>query len=298
MHQPVLLKEVLEYLEPQANENFVDATFGFGGHSREILKLIRPNGKVLGIEIDPEIFQKFLEKKEEIIEKEDLKRLILVNASYCQLKEIVQEKKFFPIKGVLFDLGVCSYHFDESERGFSYLKNQPLDMRFNPKNPLTAYEIVNFWPLREIERIIKDYSEERYFKRIARAIGEQRKKKKIETTFDLIEILKKVLPKNYENHRIHFATRTFQALRIAVNDELLNLQKGLESAFEVVSSEGKIVVISFHSLEDRIVKNFFKRLKKENQGEILTKKPISPSKEEIEKNHRARSAKLRVFQKI
>jgi len=298
MHQPVLLKEVLEYLDPQPNQNFVDATFGFGGHSKEILKRIRPNGKVLGIEIDPEIFNEFLKIKEEIIEKEDLKRLVIVNNSYIYLKEIIEEKNFFPVHGVLFDLGVCSFHLDESERGFSYLRNQKLDMRFNPENPLTAYEIVNFWPLKDLERILRDYGEEKFYKRIALAIIKERNKKKIQTTFELLEILKRVLPKNYDSHRLHFATRTFQALRIATNKELENLSLALLDAFEILSKEGKLSVISFHSLEDRVVKNFFKKLKEENKGIILTKKPVRPLKEEIQKNPRCRSAKLRVFQKL
>ncbi len=298
MHKPVLLKEVLEYLDPQPNENFIDATFGFGGHSKEILKRIRPKGKVLGIEIDKEIFQKFLKEKEGIIEKEDLERLILINQSYLEIQEIVKKEKFFPINGILFDLGVCSYHFDLSERGFSYQKNQRLDMRFNIENPLTAYQIINFWPQKEIERILKDYGEEKYYKRIAKAIVQERKRKRIETTFDLIEILKKVLPKNYDHHRIHFATRTFQALRIAVNDELKNLEEGLLKAFQLLSSHGRLAVISFHSLEDRIVKNFFKKLKKENSAEILTKKPITPSLKEIKENPRSRSAKLRAIKKL
>ncbi len=298
MHKPVLLKEVLEYLNPQSNENFIDATFGFGGHSKEILKRIRPEGKVLGIEIDKEIFQEFLKKKEEIIEKEDSGRLILVNQSYLEIQEIVKKKNFFPINGILFDLGVCSYHFDLSERGFSYQKNQRLDMRFTIENPLTACQIINFWPQKEIERILKDYGEEKYYKRIAKAIVQERKRKRIETTFDLIEILKKVLPKNYDHRRIHFATRTFQALRIAVNDELKNLEEGLLKAFQLLFSHGRLAVISFHSLEDRIVKNFFKKLKKENSAEILTKKPITPSLKEVEKNPRSRSAKLRVIKKL
>lgn len=299
MHQPVLLKEVLEYLNPKRNENYIDATFGFGGHAKEILKRIRPNGKLLGIEIDPEIYQLFLKKKEEIIDKKDLARLILINDTYVRIQEIAKENKFLSINGILFDLGVCSYHFDCSDRGFSYRSNQKLDMRFNPfLSNLTAYEIVNYFEGSKIEKILRDYGEEKFSKRIAQAIVKERKKKKIETTFDLIEILKRVLPKNYDNRRIHFATRTFQALRIATNNELENLRMALIKSFEILKASGKLVVVSFHSLEDRIVKNFFKDLQKANKAQILTKKPIRPSLKEIKNNPRSQSAKLRVIKKL
>lgn len=291
MHLPVLLKEVIYYLNPQPNENFIDATFGEGGHSLEILERNKPQGKVLGIEIDKEIYEKNKEKFK------DFKRLILVNDSYTNLKEIVRNYQFNEIKGVLFDLGMCSYHLENSNRGFTFKKDEPLDMRFDLTQDFKAKDILNYYPEKEIERILREYGEEKFSKRIAKAIVETRKKEKFETTFQLVELLKRVLPQNYDNYRQPIPTRTFQALRIAVNNELENIKKGIKEAFEVIEPGGKIVVISFHSLEDRIVKNYFKELKNQKRGEILTKKPITPTKEEISLNPKARSAKLRAIEK-
>ena len=292
MHLPVLLKETIEILNPQPNENFIDATFGEGGHSLQILERNKPQGKVLGIEIDKEIYERNKERFKEV------KRLILVNDSYTRLKEIIKENQFFEIKGILFDLGMCTFHLEESGRGFTYKKNEPLDMRFDLNQDLRAADILNYYSYNDLEKILREYGEERYASRIARAIIERRKEKKFETTFDLIDLLKKVLPKNYDNHRLPFPTRTFQALRIAVNNELDNLKKGISEALEVLKEGGVIVVISFHSLEDRIIKNFFKESQKQNKGEILTKKPLTPSKEEVINNPKASSAKLRAFKKI
>jgi len=292
MHLPVLLKETIEILNPQPNENFIDATFGEGGHSLQILERNKPQGKVLGIEIDKEIYERNKERFKEV------KRLILVNDSYIRLKEIIKENQFFEIKGILFDLGMCTFHLEESGRGFTYKKNEPLDMRFDLNQDLKAADILNYYSYNDLEKILREYGEERYASRVARAIIEKRKEKKFETTFDLIDLLKKVLPKNYDNHRLPFPTRTFQALRIAVNNELDNLKKGISEALEVLKEGGVIVVISFHSLEDRIIKNFFKESQKQNKGEILTKKPLTPSKEEVINNPKASSAKLRAFKKI
>ena len=292
MHIPVLLKEVIEYLNPQPNENFIDATIGEGGHSLAILKKIAPQGKVLGVELDSAIYETVKNKLK------NEKRLILVNDSYVNIKKVVKEKQFQPVNGILFDLGMCSWQIDESKRGFSYLKDEPLDMRFSPKSTLTAAEIVNFWKIEDLERILRDYGEEKYARRIALAIKEDRRKKRIVGTQELVEILKKALPKNYDNYRLHPAVRTFQALRIAVNNELENLKMGLILASEILAPQGKIVVISFHSLEDRIVKFFFRDNAKQNTLKILTKKPITSSQEEIKNNIRSRSAKLRAAIKI
>ena len=292
MHTPVLLKEVIEYLNPQPNENFIDATIGEGGHTKAILEKNKPAGKVLGIEVDPILYQKVKQRIK------NTERLILVNDSYVNLEKIVKEKQFQPVNGILFDLGMCSWQIDESKRGFSYLKDEPLDMRFSPKSTLTAAEIVNFWKIEDLERILRDYGEEKYARRIALAIKEDRRKKRIVGTQELVEILKKALPKNYDNYRLHPAVRTFQALRIAVNNELENLKMGLILASEILAPQGKIVVISFHSLEDRIVKFFFRDNAKQNTLKILTKKPITSSQEEIKNNIRSRSAKLRAALKI
>ncbi len=290
MHKSVLKKEVLEYLNPESNENFIDATIGQAGHSLAILDKNKPRGKVLGIELDKEIYKDLLAK--------NIKRLILVNDSFKNLKEIVEKNSFKPVSGILFDLGFSSWHLEESGRGFSFQKNEPLDMRYNTDlSKLTAKEIVNNWPEREIEKILKKYSQERFAKRISKRIIEQRKLKPIKTTSDLVEIIKQSVPSWYQYRRIHFATKTFQALRIAVNDELNNIEKALIQALSIIEKGARIIVISFHSSEDRIIKNFFKKHSKESL-KILTKKPIKPSRAEIINNPRSRSAKLRAAVKI
>lgn len=289
MHVPVLLKEVIDYLNPQANENFIDATVGQGGHTAAILEKNKPRGKVLGIEMDADIYK---ELKKKMVRISD--RLILVNDSYANLEKIIKKNDFKPVHGILFDLGMCSWHLETSRRGFSYLKDEPLDMRFNSKNDLTAAEIINFWDIEEIEKILKEFGEEKYAHRISLAIKEARKKERIVGTQQLVNILKRVLPKNYDKKRIHFATRAFQALRIAVNDELQVIEDGIKQAIKILEPGGRIAVISFHSLEDRIVKNLFREKAKTGGLSILTKKPMSPSSEEIRNNPRSRSAKLRV----
>jgi len=292
MHIPVLIKEVLEYLDPKPNENFIDATLGQGGHTKEILKRIKPKGRVLGINWD----------KEEIKEmKIRNPRLIVVNDSYVRLKKIIEEKKFGPVNGILFDLGMSSWHLEKSGKGFSFQKDEPLDMRYNrgDQSGLKASEIVNKWNEEELTKIFKDYGEEKFSKRIAREIKKAGRIKKIETTFELVEIIQKAIPlKRGKQKRIHPATRVFQALRIAVNNELDNLAKALPQAADILAQDERLAVISFHSLEDRIVKNFFKQKAKENKFRILTKKPIKAAPEEINFNPRARSAKLRAILKI
>ncbi len=289
MHKSVFKKEVIKYLDPKPSENFIDSTTGQAGHSLEILKKNKPNGKVLGIELDKEVYEGLLKRK--------IKRLVLVNDSYLNLKNIVQRKKFKFISGILFDLGFSSWHLEESGRGFSFKKNELLDMRYNTDlSKLTAEEIVNNWTEKEIEKILKKYSQEKFAKRISKEIIEQRELKPIKTTFELIEIIKRSVPSWYQHKRIHFATKTFQALRIAVNDELNNLKQSLPQALEILEKGGRLVAISFHSSEDRIVKNFLKENSKSLR--ILTKKPIRPSRAEIINNPSSRSAKLRVAVKI
>ncbi|MBU4205017.1 16S rRNA (cytosine(1402)-N(4))-methyltransferase RsmH [Patescibacteria group bacterium] len=288
MHIPVFQKEVLKYLDPKPNENFIDCTIGHGGHVKNILEKTGPKGKVLGIDLDLEqikICQSQLEAFKE--------RIILVNSSYTNLKEIIEKNNFQPVHGILMDLGMSSWHLENSGRGFSFLKDEPLDMRYSARNYLTAREILNNWSQQEIERIIKEYSEEKFSRRISQKIVDSRKKEAIETTFDLVKIIHQALPLNYSKQKTHFATRTFQALRIVVNDELNNLKKVLPQIVEILEAGGRIAIISFHSLEDRIVKKFFREKGKEGIIKILTKKPITVSFQEININPRARSAKLR-----
>lgn len=295
MHVPVITKEVIEYLGPKSNENFIDCTAGHGGHTKKILEKTGPNGKVLGIDQDPEQI-KICE--EEI--KDFKKRIILINSSYTNLKEIVKENNFKKVYGVLLDLGMSSWHLEKSGRGFSFLKDEPLDMRYGAEcqNFLTAKKIVNEYSEEEIEKILREYGEERFARNIGREIIAARRKELIETTFQLVEIIKKAVPLRFQHDRIHIATRTFQALRIAVNQELENLKSILPQAMDILEPRGRLVVISFHSLEDRIVKNFFRERAKEETLKILTKKPITPSFEEIKLNPRSRSAKLRAAVKI
>lgn len=313
MHIPVLQKEVIEYLDPKPDENFIDCTINGGGHSLAILEKTEPKGKILGIDWDEEVIRHFREniKKPEIKE-----RLELVCDNFANLKEIIEKNKFKSVSGILFDLGFSSWHLGESGRGFSFLRNEPLDMRYNSSaaGQVTAEKIINSYSEPEIKKILEEYGEEKFAGKISKRIIETRKIKPIETTFQLVEIIKKSVPKNYEMGRLNPATRTFQALRIAVNNELENLKKALPQALEILEPHGKLVVISFHSLEDRIVKNFFRESSQtplevngssdkhkknkpltgqKNHLKILTKKPITPSEEEIKINPRARSSKLR-----
>lgn len=294
MHIPVLKEKVIEVLDPRPNKNFVDCTFGEGGHTKEILKRNGPKGKVLALEIDPVLYE-----KGKRLEEEFKGRLILKNRNFSEIKEVVKKEGFENISGVLFDLGISLWHLEESGRGFTFKRNEPLIMRYdNNLNSLLARDVLNQFSEKEIERILREYGQEKFSKKIAREIIRERKKRKIETTFDLVELIKKAIPPWARKGRIHFATKTFMALRIFINQELENLEKGLEGALEILKPKGKIVVISFHSLEEKIVKNFFKKAKKEGRLEIITKKPISPSKEEIFLNKKARSAKMRVAEKL
>ena len=286
MHIPVLQKEVIQYLDPKSNENFIDATIGGGGHASEILQKIAPRGKVLGVDWTQEAIQGIKKNS----------NLILVCDNFANIGEIVKQNKFNKVSGILLDLGMSSWHLGESGRGFSFQKREPLDMRYNVQNQLTAEKIVNFWSRFEIEKILQEYGEERFAGEIAEKIIEERKSKAIQTTSHLVEVIRKSVPRGYLNQRIHFATKTFQALRIAVNGELNNIEKALPQALQILEPGGRIVVISFHSLEDRIVKNFFKN--NILNINLLTKKTVSPSRQEIIINSRSRSAKLRACIKI
>jgi len=288
MHIPVLQKEVLELLNPKPNENFIDCTLNEGGHSILILEKTGPKGKILGIDWDQEALEKVRKGKPEF-----KKRLILENDNFSNLTEIVKKNRFNSVSGILFDLGMSSWQLEESGRGFTFLKKEPLDMRFNPNNPLTASKILNYWSEAEIERIVREYGEEKFSSQIAKEIIKTRRVGSIENTVQLVEIIKKAVPFKLQHQNIHFATRTFQALRIAANDELMNLEKALPQALDVLKEEGKILVISFHSLEDRIVKNFFKNKSFAGELKIIAKKPIEPGLKEIKENPRSRSAKLR-----
>lgn len=295
IHTPVLTKEVIKYLDPKPNENFIDCTVGQGGHTKLILEKTVPGGKVLGIDADPQQIENSKLQLENFKE-----RIILINDSYSNLKDVIEKTNFEPVNGILLDLGMSSEQLAESERGFSFQKDELLDMRYDNKNQneLTAEKIINEWKQADIEEILKEYGEERFARQIANKIIEERKVKEIKSTFQLVEVIKKAVPVKFQFGRIHCATRVFQALRITVNDELNNLIKVLPQIISVLSPGGRIVIISFHSLEDRIVKNFFKEKDKDKAIKILTKKPITADFEELRENSRSRSAKLRAAIKI
>ena len=322
MHIPVLLNEVIEYLEPKPGQDFIDCTIGGGGHAIKILEKTSPSGRLLGIDWDHEILER-LSLKLKVENPKLLNRVILTRGSFADLEKIAPENNFTEVDGILFDLGMSSWHLEKSSRGFSFKKDEPLDMRYNvekiqnPKSKiqnynLTVREIINTWSEYEIEKILKEYGEERFAKRIAKAIVNSRKIRPIKTTFQLVDIVKKTVPHKYQHKKIHPATKTFQALRIAVNDELENFKKTLPQAAELLRPKGRLAVISFHSLEDRIVKDFFRKESKDcicppeapictcghkRTFKIITKKPITPSQEETFSNPRARSAKLRVAER-
>ncbi len=282
-HISVLLKEVIDLMAPKSNENFVDCTVGLGGHSKEILKKTAPNGKVLGIDLNKNTLKIVRENLAEYGE-----RLILAEDSFANLEEIVRQNNLGEINGILLDLGMSSWEIDESGKGFSFQKDEPLDMRFSEKTEITAKYIINRWKEDDLIRIFREYGEERFARPIARKIVEERKKKEIATTGELVDVISQV---KHRRGRLNPATQVFQALRIEVNSELENLKNVLEQSVNVLSKGGRVAVISFHSLEDRIVKWFFR----ENDSlEIVTKKPIMADEEETKSNPRSRSAKLRV----
>src|SRR3989344_4381122 len=293
MHIPVLLNEVLEYLEPKSRENFIDGTVGECSHTRAILEKNGPDGKVLGIEWDA---MQVKNSKEHL--KEFDGRAIVAHGSYANMKEIARENTFEKVDGILLDVGMSSWQLENSNRGFTFQKDQVLDMRYDVANKLTAAVVVNEYSQLGIEKILEELGEEKFAKQIAKAIVIQRGKKEIKSTFELKTVIEKAVPIKFQHGGIHCATRTFQALRIAVNGELENLKSVLPDAVSILSFRGRLVVISFHSLEDRIVKNAFRDMEKAGAVKILTKKPIEASLEEIRQNPRARSAKLRAAVKI
>ncbi len=289
-HIPVLKEEVLHFLKPEENEDFIDCTAGEGGHSEAILEKNAPLGRVLAIEWDTEIFE-FLKEK---FEKE--KRLVPVNESYTLIGEITKKKRFHPVSGILFDLGFSSFHIDESGRGFSFMRNEPLDMRYNKDNPLTAREIVNNYKEEDIKHILKKWGDEKYAGIIAQRIALERRECPIETTSQLAKIVAKAVPESEKKKRkINCATKTFQGLRIAVNGELLGLESVLPEAFDLLKPKGRMVIICFHEGEEKIASNFFK--KKKREADLLTEDPVTPTFEEKQNNIRSRSAKLYALRK-
>lgn len=299
VHKTVLLNETIDGLnlsaKSRAEMTVLDGTFGGGGHSAEICRKF-PGIKIIAIDQDKSAF-----KKAESKFKNSNCKLSLHNVNFKDLSEVLKEEGVKKVDGIILDLGLSSDQLESSGRGFSFMKEEPLlmTMKASPTpEDLTAIDVVNTWEEKNLADVIYGYGEEKYARRIAREIVAARKNKKIETTFDLVEIIKKAVPVGYQRGRLHFATRTFQAIRIAVNNELGVLQEGLVNGFKVLKEGGRMSVISFHSLEDRIVKNFYKQKAKESKAVLVNKKPILASDEEQKDNPRSRSAKLRVLEKI
>ena len=301
IHTPVLLNEVLEYLKPVAGGRYIDATMNGGGHSLAIAERVQPDGLVLGIEWDSELLK---ETEARIKKQESSTNLIFVNDSYVNLKSIAEKYDFQP-DGILFDLGLSSWHYEASGRGFSFKKNEPLDMRFNTearsKNQearQTAAEIVNLYTVPELEQILRDYGEEQFAQSISESIGINRKKRLIMTTEDLVAVINVAVPDWYKHRKIHFATKTFQALRVVANDELGNVVKGIRSAIDILKPGGRLVVISFQGHEDKIVREIFKEQVKAGRITQPVKGTIRPTWPEQQQNPRSRSAKMKVAEKI
>lgn len=291
IHETVLREEAIGYLNVLSNHHYVDCTLGGGGHTEAILEKSGPEGCVIAFELDADTIARTTKRL-----KRFGKRLIVINDTFRNIGRIADLGK--PISGVLYDLGTSMDLLKSSGRGFSFLLDEPLDMRFSVSSERAAADLIRTLRESDLADLIFRYGEERLSRRIARAIVEARKNSPIETTRELVAVIERAVPPSYRHGRIHPATRTFQALRIAVNDELECLSESLEQAIPCIESGGHIVVISFHSLEDRIVKQFFRVQKLKKAGVILTKKPVVPSREEIERNPASRSAKLRAFELI
>lgn len=291
-HVSVLLQEVVDGLQVRVGEKYIDATMGAAGHSFAIAE---KGGFVLGIDQDTdaiEFVQGELRNKNGDVQA----RVKIAQGNFAKIEEIARAEEFVHVSGILFDLGVSSHQLDSADRGFSFLQEAPLDMRMDTSLAVTAKDLVNGLNKGELIALFTKYGEEPFAKRIAQRIVEEREVSPIATTTQLAQLVARVYPKG--NHKVHPATKVFQALRIAVNDELRSLEDALPQALALLKKQGRIVVISFHSLEDRIVKYTFAGWEKEGLGNVLTDKPIEPTKEEMDVNRRSRSSKLRIFEKL
>ena len=290
-HIPVLLDEVIEALNLSADDNVIDATVGGGGHAQAILEAISPNGKLIGIDLDQMAIARASERLKKFRD-----RAILKQGNYTQIKQIAHESGISAISAVLLDLGLSLDQLKDESRGFSFLSEGPLDMRFSDQESATAFDIVNSWPENELIRIFQEYGEERRAARAAKHIVTARSHAPIQTAKDLAQVALRGAGKR---GRINPATRIFQALRIAANNELENVSKALPEAISILKKGGRLAVISFHSIEDRIIKQCFRFLAREDNPSIrlINKKVIKPSREEQLKNPASRSAKLRVIEK-
>lgn len=304
-HIPIMLEQVLNGLDIKPDGIYVDGTLGGAGHSYEIAKRLTDGGRLIGIDQDEAAIKAAGERLSEFGD-----RVTIVRNNYAQMVSILQSLGISYVDGILLDLGVSSYQLDTAERGFSYMEDAPLDMRMDTRQDKTAKDIVNNYSQAELTRIIRDYGEDRFAAKIADKIVTYREKKTIETTGELVEIIKSAIPVKFRLTGGHPAKRTFQAIRIELNRELSVLEESIDGMIDLLADGGRMAVITFHSLEDRIVKSAFKRAEspctcppdfpvcvcgKKSKGSVVTRKPILPSIEEMEENPRAKSSKLRIF---
>ena len=292
-HNPVLAKEIISFLSPTPGQIIVDATMGGAGHSEQILQRITPGGMLIGIDRDEETLRLASERLRPF--EGSFK---LINKNFKYLKEILKDIGVNKANGIIFDLGISSIQMEAWQRGFSIKNDGPLDMRMDRNQSLTAKSLVNRLRETELSDIIRDFGEERFHRRIAKKIVEERKHKEISTTAELSDVVLRSLPYNHNKYKIHPATRTFQAIRIKVNDELGSIKEALDALPDSLEKGARCCVISFHSLEDRIAKNTFKEFKARGLFNILTKKPIMADENEVITNPRSRSAKLRVGERL
>ena len=305
-HRPVLLEECIRQLDIKPEGIYVDGTLGGGGHAFQICRRLT-TGRLIGIDRDQDAIEAAGRRLSEFGEK-----AAVIRGNYRDMKKILSDLNITSVDGILLDLGVSSYQLDTPERGFGYRQDAPLDMRMDQRQALTAKELVNTYSQSELFHIIRDYGEDRFAKNIAKHIVLAREEKPIETTGELVSVIRRAIPMKIQAAGGHPAKRTFQAIRIALNDELGGLSDSMEEMISLLAPKGRLCIITFHSLEDRIVKNAFKKAEdpctcpkdfpvcvcgKISQGKVLTRKPILPSGEELDQNSRAKSAKLRVFEK-
>ena len=292
-HISVMPKEVVEYLKVPFGGCVVDGTLGLGGHAYEILKKLGPHGHLIGLDRDLKSLALAGERLKEFVGQ-----CSLVHSDFRQIDKVLIDLKIEKVDGIVMDLGISSFQLDNPERGFSFQQSGPLDMRMDQDSFISAMELVNTLSKDELAKIFEQFGEERFSRRIAGGIVERRQLNPIERTEELAHIILKALPLNYQRGKIHPATRTFQALRIAVNRELESLDIVLDKAVDIIKNGGRLVVISFHSLEDRIVKNKFKYYAQQNKLKPINKKPLEATDEEQQENPRSRSARMRVAEKI
>jgi len=287
------LKEVIHNLKPEAGDVVLDATAGGGGHSEELLRKIVPGGRLIAVDKDSEAIERARRRLREFEEA-----VTYVNEDFRDIERIFDHLGIGSIDKALFDLGMSSFQVDDGKRGFSFLKEGPLDMRFDPTRGISAREIVNEFSSAALADVIKKFGEERYAALVSKKICSARKKRRIETTNELKDIIVDAIGQKYRKQRLHPAVRTFQALRIYVNDEVTAAEEGIKKTIDYLKPSGRICVIAFHSIEDRVVKNIFRDRARDRQLKILTKKPIVPEEEEVRSNPRSRSAKLRAAERL